>query len=69
MVAQGETKPFKPFTHRYHVPYKASNSTSPHWYSVKIASAHIIVLSSYSAYGNSNPCSQPEVAAIALFYL
>ncbi|KAL9675989.1 hypothetical protein QQ045_004200 [Rhodiola kirilowii] len=51
----GETKPFKPFTHRYHVPYKASNSTSLHWYSVKIASAHIIVLSSYSAYGKYTP--------------
>uniref|UniRef100_A0A7N0ZS08 Purple acid phosphatase n=1 Tax=Kalanchoe fedtschenkoi TaxID=63787 RepID=A0A7N0ZS08_KALFE len=51
----GETKPFKPFTHRYHVPHRASNSTSPHWYSVKIASAYIIVLSSYSAYGEYTP--------------
>ncbi|KAJ6897400.1 purple acid phosphatase 2-like [Populus alba x Populus x berolinensis] len=25
----GETKPFKPFTHRYHVPYRASQSTAP----------------------------------------
>lgn len=49
---QGETEPFKPFRHRYHVPYKASGSTEPFWYSVKIASAHIIVLASYSAYGN-----------------
>jgi len=49
---QGETEPFKPFKHRYHVPYKASGSTEPFWYSVKIASAHIIVLASYSAYGN-----------------
>ncbi|KAF9623140.1 hypothetical protein IFM89_037656 [Coptis chinensis] len=49
----GETVPFKPFTHRYHVPYKASNSTSPLWYSIKRASAYIIVLSSYSAYGES----------------
>uniref|UniRef100_A0A7N0T493 Purple acid phosphatase n=1 Tax=Kalanchoe fedtschenkoi TaxID=63787 RepID=A0A7N0T493_KALFE len=54
----GETKPFKPFTHRYPVPYKASDSTSPHWYSVKIASAHIIVLSSYSAYGKYTPQTQ-----------
>ncbi|CAI0437886.1 unnamed protein product [Linum tenue] len=51
----GETKPFKPYLHRYHVPYKASGSTSPLWYSVKIASAHIIVLSSYSAYGTYTP--------------
>ncbi|XP_061352389.1 purple acid phosphatase-like [Gastrolobium bilobum] len=51
----GETKPFKPFTHRYHVPYKASQSTEPLWYSIKRASAHIIVLSSYSAYGKYTP--------------
>nr|XP_016511050.1 PREDICTED: purple acid phosphatase 2-like [Nicotiana tabacum] len=51
----GETKPFKPYTHRYHVPYRASNSTSPLWYSVKRASAYIIVLSSYSAYGKYTP--------------
>lgn len=48
---QGETKPFKPYTHRYHVPYKASGSTSPFWYSMKRASTYIIVLASYSAYG------------------
>ncbi|KAF5203720.1 Purple acid phosphatase [Thalictrum thalictroides] len=51
----GETVPFKPFMHRYHVPYKAAQSTSPLWYSVKRASAHIIVLSSYSAYGKYTP--------------
>ncbi|KAK2978262.1 hypothetical protein RJ640_017113 [Escallonia rubra] len=51
----GETKPFKPFTHRYRVPYKASNSTAPFWYSIKRASAYIIVLSSYSAYGKYTP--------------
>ncbi|GLT42832.1 hypothetical protein SLA2020_168130 [Shorea laevis] len=51
----GETKPFKPFTHRYHVPYRASNSTAPFWYSIKRASAYIIVLSSYSAYGKYTP--------------
>uniref|UniRef100_A0A5B7A0D6 Purple acid phosphatase n=1 Tax=Davidia involucrata TaxID=16924 RepID=A0A5B7A0D6_DAVIN len=51
----GETKPFKPYTHRYHVPYKASNSTAPFWYSIKRASAYIIVLSSYSAYGKYTP--------------
>ncbi|XP_030499685.2 purple acid phosphatase 5-like [Cannabis sativa] len=47
----GENVPFKPYMHRYHVPHKAAESTSPLWYSIKRASAHIIVLSSYSAYG------------------
>ncbi|KAH7278586.1 hypothetical protein KP509_38G047600 [Ceratopteris richardii] len=47
----GETTPFKPYLSRFHVPYHASNSTSPLWYSIKRASAYIIVLSSYSAYG------------------
>ncbi|KAJ4827475.1 prolyl aminopeptidase [Turnera subulata] len=51
----GEKIPFKPYTHRYHVPYKASGSTAPFWYSIKRASAHIIVLSSYSAYGKYTP--------------
>ncbi|KAK7341102.1 hypothetical protein VNO80_24026 [Phaseolus coccineus] len=51
----GETVPFKPFSHRYHVPYEASQSTSPLWYSIKRASAHIIVLSSYSAHGKGMP--------------
>ncbi|KAL1362568.1 hypothetical protein HN51_010815 [Arachis hypogaea] len=51
----GENIPFKPFTHRYHVPYKASNSTQPFWYSIKRASAYVIVLSSYSAYGTYTP--------------
>lgn len=52
-LLQGETQPFKPFTHRYHVPYKASQSTAPFWYSIKRGPAHIIVLASYSAYGNA----------------
>ncbi|KAF8013516.1 hypothetical protein BT93_I1378 [Corymbia citriodora subsp. variegata] len=51
----GENEPFKPFSHRYHVPYRASNSTAPFWYSIKRASAYIIVLSSYSAYGKDTP--------------
>ncbi|KAB1669466.1 hypothetical protein E1A91_A05G202400v1 [Gossypium mustelinum] len=50
-----EVIPFKPYTHRYHVPYTASGSTSPLWYSIKRASTYIIVLSSYSAYGTSTP--------------
>ncbi|KAI5078548.1 hypothetical protein GOP47_0006219 [Adiantum capillus-veneris] len=51
----GETEPFKPYLSRYPTPYHASNSTSPLWYSVKRASAHIIVLSSYSAFGTYTP--------------
>ncbi|XP_022749188.1 purple acid phosphatase 2-like [Durio zibethinus] len=51
----GETKPFKPYTNRYHVPYRASKSTAPFWYSIKRASACIIVLSSYSAYAKYTP--------------
>ncbi|CAI9303224.1 unnamed protein product [Lactuca saligna] len=51
----GETKLFKPFLNRYHVPFKASKSTQPLWYSIKRASAYIIILSSYSAYGKSTP--------------
>ncbi|XP_011048850.1 PREDICTED: purple acid phosphatase 2-like isoform X2 [Populus euphratica] len=51
----GERKPFKPYTHRYHVPYRASGSTSPMWYSIKRASTYVIVLSSYSAYGKYTP--------------
>ncbi|KAG5247816.1 Fe(III)-Zn(II) purple acid phosphatase family protein [Salix suchowensis] len=31
----GETKPFKPYNHRYHIPYRASQSTAPFWYSIK----------------------------------
>ncbi|KAL3515129.1 hypothetical protein ACH5RR_022031 [Cinchona calisaya] len=51
----GETKPFKPFTHRYHVPYNASDSTAPFWYSIKRGPAYVIVLASYSAYGKYTP--------------
>nr|GME19620.1 purple acid phosphatase 5-like [Ipomoea batatas] len=51
----GETIPFKPYMERFHVPYTESQSTSPLWYSIKRASAYIIVLSSYSAYGKYTP--------------
>ncbi|XP_040364424.1 purple acid phosphatase-like [Rosa chinensis] len=51
----GESKPFKPYNHRYHVPHKASGSTAPFWYSIKRASSYIIVLASYSAYGKYTP--------------
>ncbi|KAI4389948.1 hypothetical protein MLD38_002112 [Melastoma candidum] len=47
----GESKPFKPYSHRFHVPHMASGSTAPFWYSIKRASAHIIVMASYSAFG------------------
>ncbi|KAF2532726.1 hypothetical protein F2Q70_00030816 [Brassica cretica] len=49
----GENKPFKPFTHRYRTPYRASGSTEPFWYSIKRGPAYIIVLSTYSAYANT----------------
>ncbi|RRT35320.1 hypothetical protein B296_00042158 [Ensete ventricosum] len=51
-----ETVPFKPYRHRYHVPYRSSSSSSPFWYSIKRASAYIIVLASYSAYGTAMLC-------------
>lgn len=51
----GETEPFKPFLHLYRVPYNALDGSSPLWYSIKRASAHIIVLSSYSSYVKSSP--------------
>ncbi|XP_062202420.1 purple acid phosphatase 2-like [Phragmites australis] len=51
----GELMPFKPFTHRYPTPYRSSESSEPYWYSVKLASAHIIVLSSYSGFGKYTP--------------
>lgn len=49
---QGEGEPFKPYRNRFHVPYKTSQSTSPLCYSIKRASAYIVVFSSYSALGN-----------------
>ncbi|XP_078436091.1 purple acid phosphatase 2-like [Wolffia australiana] len=51
----GETEPFKSYTSRFAVPYMSSGSTSPLWYSIRRASAHVIVLSSYSAYGKYTP--------------
>ncbi|KAL6876448.1 hypothetical protein ACP4OV_013020 [Aristida adscensionis] len=39
---------FKPFTRRCPTPYRAAGSTHPFWYSVKLASAHVVVLSTYS---------------------
>lgn len=51
----GEITLFKSFTHRFPTPYTASNSTDPVYYSIKRGPAHIIVLSSYSAYGKYDP--------------
>ncbi|KAK1269024.1 Phosphoenolpyruvate phosphatase [Acorus gramineus] len=51
----GETQPFKPFLHRYTTPYLASKSSSPLWYAIRRASAHIIVLSSYSPFVKYTP--------------
>ncbi|XP_010678957.2 purple acid phosphatase 6 isoform X1 [Beta vulgaris subsp. vulgaris] len=51
----GEYMPFKPYLHRYHVPYKQSGSASPLWYSIKRGPAYIIVLSSYSAFTKYTP--------------
>lgn len=53
---QGETIQFKPYTHRYQTPFESSGSTEPYWYSIKMASAHIIVMASYSAYGMDSWC-------------
>uniref|UniRef100_A0A7N0UKU0 Purple acid phosphatase n=1 Tax=Kalanchoe fedtschenkoi TaxID=63787 RepID=A0A7N0UKU0_KALFE len=51
----GETVPFKNFLHRYATPYTDCKSSEPLWYAVKRASAHIIVLSSYSPYVKYTP--------------
>jgi len=51
----GETSVFKPYLHRYMTPYLASKSSSPMWYAVRRASAHIIVLSSYSPFVKYTP--------------
>ncbi|XP_059461223.1 bifunctional purple acid phosphatase 26-like isoform X2 [Corylus avellana] len=50
MPRMGEVLPFKSYLHRFMTPHIASNSTSPLWYAVRRASAHIIVLSSYSPF-------------------
>ncbi|KAG5613390.1 hypothetical protein H5410_024671 [Solanum commersonii] len=51
----GESMPFVPYKHRFSTPYRESQSTSPLWYSIKRASAYIIVMSSYSAFGKYTP--------------
>ncbi|KAL0345359.1 UNVERIFIED_CONTAM: Bifunctional purple acid phosphatase 26 [Sesamum radiatum] len=51
----GEVIPFRNYLHRYPTPYPASKSSSPLWYAVRRASAHIIVLSSYSPFVKYTP--------------
>ncbi|MQL83088.1 hypothetical protein Taro_015583 [Colocasia esculenta] len=51
----GEATPFKAYLHRCATPYVASQSSSPMWYSIRRASAHIIVLSSYSPFVKYTP--------------
>ncbi|KAL5697873.1 Bifunctional purple acid phosphatase 26 [Ranunculus cassubicifolius] len=51
----GEVRPFRNYLNRYATPHLASNSTSPLWYAVRRASAHIIVLSSYSPFVKYTP--------------
>ncbi|CAA3002572.1 bifunctional purple acid phosphatase 26-like [Olea europaea subsp. europaea] len=50
MPHMGEIIPFRNYLHRYPTPYPSSRSSSPLWYAVRRASAHIIVLSSYSPF-------------------
>ncbi|XP_030544519.2 bifunctional purple acid phosphatase 26-like [Rhodamnia argentea] len=55
MPYMGEVIPFKSYLHRYATPYLASKSISPLWYAIRRASAHIIVLSSYSPFVKYTP--------------
>lgn len=55
MPNMGEVLPFKSYLHRYATPYMASQSSNPLWYAVRRASAHIIVLSSYSPFVKYTP--------------
>lgn len=50
-----EVVPFKQYLYRYSTPYAASGSSNPLWYAVRRASAHIIVLSSYSPFVKYTP--------------
>ncbi|KAM1201310.1 hypothetical protein FF1_017592 [Malus domestica] len=55
MPYMGEVTPFKNYLHRYATPHLASNSSNPLWYAIRRASAHIIVLSSYSPFVKYTP--------------
>ncbi|KAL4295225.1 hypothetical protein GQ457_12G020100 [Hibiscus cannabinus] len=51
----GEVMPFKSYLHRFSTPHLASRSNNPLWYAIRRASAHIIVLSSYSPHVKYTP--------------
>ncbi|KAJ6731862.1 ACID PHOSPHATASE RELATED [Salix purpurea] len=55
MPDMGEVIPFKSYLNRYPTPHLASKSSSPLWYAIRRASAHIIVLSSYSPFVKYTP--------------
>ncbi|XP_047311190.1 bifunctional purple acid phosphatase 26-like [Impatiens glandulifera] len=55
MPYMGEVIPFKSYLHRYPTPFAASNSSNPLWYAIRRASAHIIMLSSYSPFVKYTP--------------
>ncbi|KAJ6408109.1 hypothetical protein OIU84_011420 [Salix udensis] len=55
MPYMGEVIPFKSYLNRYPTPHLASKSSSPLWYAIRRASAHIIVLSSYSPFVKYTP--------------
>ncbi|XVE71518.1 hypothetical protein DITRI_Ditri10aG0157200 [Diplodiscus trichospermus] len=50
-----EVIPFKSYLYRYPTPHLACKSSSPMWYAIRRASAHIIVLSSYSPFVKYTP--------------
>lgn len=55
MPYMGESVPFKSFLQRYPTPHLACKSSNPLWYAIRRASAHIIVLSSYSSFVKYTP--------------
>ncbi|KAI9192554.1 hypothetical protein LWI28_024640 [Acer negundo] len=55
MPYMDEVVPFKSYLQRYPTPHLASKSSSPLWYAIRRASAHIIVLSSYSPFVKYTP--------------
>ncbi|XP_030510564.1 bifunctional purple acid phosphatase 26 isoform X1 [Cannabis sativa] len=61
-----EVTPFKNYLERYTTPYKACKSSSPLWYAIRRASAHIIVLSSYSPFGMQLPVPFPTSSLFIL---
>ncbi|KAH6779282.1 purple acid phosphatase 26 [Perilla frutescens var. hirtella] len=50
-----EVVPFRNYLHRHPTPYRSSGSSNPLWYAVRRASAHIIVLSTYSPFVKYTP--------------